>query len=469
MAQPAAGTDLLLVPSYNADPRTLTAIAGLQSWPERHLIELRHLQHPDRRMVMVTAMSLSEACLDAVLQLMPAAPPQWWRQRLHCINLNDRSPRSLTTKLLERPLLLEQLAAQLRPGSILACYAVSEQEMALAQRLGLQLEGSPAGLAELGSKAGSAAVFEAIGLPHPITTGLCHSIEELADAIEVLALQHPRIDRLVVKLNRMAGGRGNAPLDLALSLWRKQATPQRRRQLLRALAQLAMPLPHWRAELRRNGAIAQELLSAPPGALSSPSVQLWIDQQGGVEIVSTHEQCLGGPHGQSFKGCRFPARQAYGQEVMTLAEQLGAYLAQQGCRGPVLLDLLARREPQGWRLWAIEINLRKGGTTHPFQLAATACGASFDRSSGLLHTGDGAAVFYEASDELQRTHWRGLLPEQWIDAMVRSGLYFNGSRRRGCIPMRLGSLSEHGLLGATCIGHSRRDAAVQMQRLLALR
>jgi hypothetical protein len=135
----------------------------------------------------------------------------------------------------------------------------------------------------------------------------------------------------------------------------------------------------------------------------------------------------------------------------------------------VLLDLLARRETQGWRLWAIEINLRKGGTTHPFQLAATACGARFDRGSGLLHNGDGVAVFYEASDELQRTHWRGLLPEQWIDAMVRGGLYFNSSRRRGCIPMRLGALSEHGLLGATCIGRCRRDAALLMQRLLALR
>lgn len=465
----ANGQDLLLVPSTNASPSTLASIAGLESWPERHLIELRHLQHPEHRMVVVTPVAISDACLDAVLQLMPAAPPHWVRQRLQCINLNDHSPRSLTSKLLARPRLLEHLATLLRPGSMLACYSVSDEEMKLAQRLGLELEGTPAELAELGSKAGSAEVFRAAGLPHPRTTPLCQSIEALIEAIDELALRHHAIDRLVVKLNRMAGGRGNAPLALELGPWRQQRACERRRQLQQALEQLAMPLPHWEAELQRNGAIAQELICAPAGALSSPSVQLWIKRSGDIDILSTHEQCLGGAHGQSFQGCCFPARHAYAQEAMDMAERLGPYLAKLGCRGPVLLDLLARREPQGWRLWAIEINLRKGGTTHPFQLAATATGSIFDRSSGLLRTGDGEAVFYKASDELQQEHWRGLLPEQMVDAMVKQRLYFNSASRRGCIPMRLGALSEHGLLGALCVGRSRQDAATLMQQLLAVR
>ena len=465
----SAGQDLLLVPSTNASPSTLASIAGVESWPERHLIELRHLQHPEHRMVVVTPVAISDACLDAVLQLLPAAPPHWWRQRLQCINLNDHSPISLTSKLLARPRLLEHLASQLRPGSQLACYSVSDEEMTLAERLSLRLEGSPAALAVLGSKAGSAELFRLTGLPQPRTTVLCHTIEALTQAIEELALSHGDIQQLVVKLNRMAGGRGNAPLALALGEWRQRPGAERQRQLRQALKQLAIPLAHWRAELECHGAIAQERIGGPAGALSSPSVQLWIDQAGAVEIVSTHEQCLGGPHGQSFQGCRFPARQAYAQEAMAMAERVGEHLAALGCRGPVLLDLLARREQRHWRLWAIEINLRKGGTTHPFQLAATATGGRFDRSSGLLRTSDGAAVFYEASDALQQEAWRGLLPEQMVDALVQRRLYFNSASRRGCIPMRLGALSEHGLLGAICVGRSRRDAALLMQRLQALR
>jgi hypothetical protein len=337
--------------------------------------------------------------------------------------------------------------------------------MELSQALGLQLQGTPEPLSHLGSKTGSAAVFAALGLPHPPCTGLCQSLSELNDATEQLLAQHPQIRHLVVKLNRMAGGRGNAPLNLDLPRWRQQPASQRRSVLQQALEQLAMPLPHWHEELERNGAIAQELISAPAGALSSPSVQLWIHRDGGVELISTHEQCLGGPHGQSFKGCRFPARHAYHQELMAMGEQLGRHLARLGCRGPVLLDLLARRQGNLWRLWAIEINLRKGGTTHPFQLAATATAGRFDRHSGLLHSADGAPVFYEASDELRMPHWRGLLPEQLVDDWVRRGLYFNGASRRGCIPQRLGALSEHGLVGATVLGRSRREASELMQQM----
>ena len=467
MAPDVAGTDLLLVPSYSADQRTLASIDGLDSWVERHLIELRHLLQPGHRMVLVSPTPISPACLDAVLGLIPGVPSAWLRERLNCLCLNDRSPIPLTEKLLARPLLLEQLRSQLRPGARLGCYAVSDAEMDLAQRLGLELEGTPSSHGHLGSKAGSAQVFAALGMAHPRTTPLCHSLSELGEACESLLRRHRQINSLVVKLNRMAGGRGNAPLALELTSWHQHPSARRRRELHQALEQLAMPLPHWREELQRHGAIAQERITAPPGGLSSPSVQLWLGaaDHSPATVISTHEQWLGGPHGQSFQGCSFPARQAYAQELMAMGERLGEYLAGLGCRGPVLLDLLAERRGERWKLWAIEINLRKGGTSHPFALAATATDGVFERSSGMLRAADGAATFYEASDALQQQHWRGLLPEQLLDAWVERGLYFNSARRRGCIPHRLGALGEHGLLGATVLGRSRREARDLMRQM----
>ena len=74
MAQLLAGTDLLVVPSFNADPRTLACIDGLNSWAERHLVELRHLLDPGNRLVFITPTPISEGCLEAVLKLMPAWP-----------------------------------------------------------------------------------------------------------------------------------------------------------------------------------------------------------------------------------------------------------------------------------------------------------------------------------------------------------------------------------------------------------
>jgi hypothetical protein len=50
-----------LVLSYSANPSTLASIDGLDSWPERHLIELRHLLHPGNRLVLLNPMPIREA------------------------------------------------------------------------------------------------------------------------------------------------------------------------------------------------------------------------------------------------------------------------------------------------------------------------------------------------------------------------------------------------------------------------
>jgi hypothetical protein len=43
----------------------------------------------------------------------------------------------------------------------------------------------------------------------------------------------------------------------------------------------------------------------------------------------------------------------------------------------------------------------------------------------LLLTTDGRPVFYEACDGLHHPHWRGLLPQQWLDALVQQGRYLD--------------------------------------------
>ena len=43
----------------------------------------------------------------------------------------------------------------------------------------------------------------------------------------------------------------------------------------------------------------------------SPSAQLRVTPLGKVELLSTHDQMLGGPSGQTYLGCRFPANLEY--------------------------------------------------------------------------------------------------------------------------------------------------------------
>ena len=89
-------------------------------------------------------------------------------------------------------------------------------------------------------------------------------------------------------------------------------------------------------------------------------------------MISTHDQVLGGPSGQIFLGCEFPADAAYRLEIQ--AAGLGGGAARCGELGVLgrFGDRLHRQSAtdDGWDHHAIEVNLRKGGTTHPYPDAA---------------------------------------------------------------------------------------------------
>ena len=56
----------------------------------------------------------------------------------------------------------------------------------------------------------------------------------------------------------------------------------------------------------KMGGIVEEMVVADE--MRSPSVQMRILPDGSAHLVSSHEQVLGGSTGQSYLGCRFPAR-----------------------------------------------------------------------------------------------------------------------------------------------------------------
>src|SRR3954453_8183640 len=126
----------------------------------------------------------------------------------------------------------------------------------------------------------------------------------------------------------------------------------------------------------------------------SPSAQYRIDPLGGLEVVSTHDQVLGGPSGQVFLGCRFPADAGYRLAIQEAGLRAPTALRDRGVLGRFGIDFLAVREGAGWRHWAIEVNLRKGGTTHPFLTLQFLTDGRYDPGTGLYHTPAGRPCFY---------------------------------------------------------------------------
>jgi hypothetical protein len=450
--------DLLIVPSLSVDPAELALVTGAHHYEERQLFSLIRLRDPGVRMLYVTSKLLPELVVDAVLELLPGVPTAHARRRLHLFDTDDGSPRPLTEKLLERPALLARIAELLRPGrSFMVCYVVTELEKRLSEQLQVPLLGTDPALGWWGGKAGSRQLFARCGLPHPAGSGLVHQLDALAEATAELWERQPRLRRCVVKLNEGISGQGNAPLELEPLALAERTASERRRLLRDALDNLPMPSPQWRELMRQQGALVEAWLEGGDD-LRSPSVQGMIHPGGAVEVVSTHEQILGGASGQTYLGCVFPAADVYRQELMRLGETVGRALAAEGALERFGVDVLARRSGNRWDLQAIEINLRQGGTTHPSMALRAITAGALDRATGLFLSPTGQALHYRSTDNFCHSDLRGLLPIDLIDIVAEAGLHYDPARLRGSVFHLLGCLSEYGKLGMTCVGRSDAEA-----------
>jgi hypothetical protein len=188
-----------------------------------------------------------------------------------------------------------------------------------------------------------------------------------------------------------------------------------------------------------------------------------------VEILSTHDQLLGGPSGQSYVGCRFPADPGYAVEISRHAEKVGARLAREGVLGRFALDFVVARERGGdWRTYAIEVNLRKGGTTHPFLTLQFLTDGVYDPATGVFTAPGDQHKFFVASDKVQSPLFRAFTPEDLLDIVARHGLHFDQTRQVGVVFHMLAALGENGRMGLTAVGNSPAEADATQSRAMAI-
>jgi hypothetical protein len=185
-----------------------------------------------------------------------------------------------------------------------------------------------------------------------------------------------------------------------------------------------------------------------------------------VELLSTHDQLLGGPTGQLYLGCRFPADPAYAALIGREARKLGARLARAGVLGRFAVDfVVVRAADSAWTPYAIELNLRKGGTTHPFLTLQFLTDGSYDEERAVFVAPSGREKCFVASDHLESGLYRALTPDDLFDIVVRHGLHFDQTRQVGIVLHMLATLSENGRIGATAVGNSPEEADRLLARL----
>ena len=199
---------------------------------------------------------------------------------------------------------------------------------------------------------------------------------------------------------------------------------------------------------------------------TSPSVQCRINPLGEVEIISTHDQLLGGVDYQVFMGARFPASSEYAVEIALIAEHIAKPMAMLGVLGRFSIDFLSVFEDGNWTHYAIEINLRKGGTTHPFLMLQFLTDGIYDGAKGTYIMPDGQHRFYFASDDISSPAYAGLTPSDLIDIAMFHGLMYDSTTQQGVMFHLIGALSQYGKLVMVCIANSHSGAKMLYEKTI---
>lgn len=453
---------VVVVPSLSLDPQELAKVTGVHHYEERMLYMLMLLRRPRTRVIFVTSQMIDPTVVDYFLHLLTGVPSSHARERLVLFHCGDASKQPLTAKVLARRRLLERIKAAIvdRDTAHLVCFNSSPLERTLAVELDIPLYASDPALYHLGTKSGCRKAFRDAGVLYPDGYEDLRDAADITEGLASLRERHPAQRRAVVKLNDGFSGEGNALFyfdgadGLAgadLRSWVRERLPALR---------FEAPNEHW----ERYHAKFQEMQGVVECFVEgqvkrSPSSQNRVNALGQAMSISTHDQVLGGPSGQVFLGATFPADDDYRLEVQAAGLRIAEVLASKGVIGRFATDFVSVRDADGaWKHHAIEVNLRKGGTTHPFLTLRFLTDGTYDTDTGLFLSQSGRPKYYYASDSVQSDQYRGVGPGDLVDIAMMNELHFHAATERGVVFHLIGALSEFGKLGLVCIGDNRQQA-----------
>ncbi len=330
--------------------------------------------------------------------------------------------------------------------------------MNLALALDVPINGTSPELRPLAFKGAGRRLFASAGVPLPLGREDVRTTEEVVDAIRWIGRQCPLLGGVVIKHDDSGAGDGNVVLDL-------RPMHHAEDPVAWLIAQVEA-LPEWYRNDLLLGGIVEERIAGE--RFSSPSAQVDIRPSGEVVVLATHEQVLGGDGGQVYLRCRFPADPAYAPRLAAHAAKIGAALAAEGALGRFSVDFVAAAHASGsWDVYAIEVNLRKGGTTHPYAALRNLVPGRYDVGTGGWVAEDGTTRAYTSTDNLVDESWLGLEPADVIDWVARAGLQFDPVTKVGTVLHMLAGLAIDGRCGATAIAPTPGEADAMYEKVRA--
>ena len=288
-----------------------------QALEERFLFLLLLLRQPRLRMVYVTSQPINPLIVDYYLSLLPGVIPSHARSRLSLVSVDDSGPEPLVREdpgpapadrpdprpragpLAVAPGPVQHHHPRARPRPAARHPDVRRRPPALParheDRMPAALRASRGPATRLGSR----------------TCTRATTSSEAVLALRAAATRHPA--RRWSSSTRASPAPGNAvrrprgpPGAGQPGRAGRGGRAGRRPWSSRTPGSTSAPTS--RSSQERGGIVEERVVG---DELRSPSVQMRVTPLGEVEVLSTHDQVLGGPSGQSYLGCRFPADPGY--------------------------------------------------------------------------------------------------------------------------------------------------------------
>jgi hypothetical protein len=427
---------VVMLPSFNLAPRLLAHYsARIPALEHRYLLDVLMLSRvPGAEAVFITSQAPAPEVLEYYFALVPEPVRAEVARRLTMLEVQQRGDAPVAAKLLSR----EDLLAQVRDhiGSrraFIEPWTVCGEEAAVALALQVPIRGTAPDLRRLGFKSNGRRLFHQAGVPVAPGVEDLHSPFDVLAAVTAMKTWSPGALGAVLKLDDGVAGDGNVVIRFDENIEEAlERMPQR------YVAELA------------DGGVVEELITG--ASFRSPSVLLELEPDGRVVVLATHEQVLGGQNGQVFVGCRFPSDIAYAGQLARYGSAIGRALIRRGALGRVSVDFAAIRDrTDRWSLYALEMNLRKGGTSHPYSALRNLVPGSYDPVAGQWFGEDGRSYFYECSDNLLDPTWKGMSTSSAVAALDTAGLAFDPKARTGVVLHMLPGLATDGRVGAVAI------------------
>ncbi|MBS1621644.1 MAG: carboxylate-amine ligase [Bacteroidetes bacterium] len=461
---------VVIIPSLTMDPEILAKVSGVNHYEERLLCMLMLLRMPRTHVIYVTSETIDPIIVDYYLHMLPGITGYHALRRLTLLSCHDSSSKPLTQKILERPRLINRIRDFIPPDheAHMSCFNVTALERSLAVRLQIPIYGCDPDLFELGNKSNSRKIFKECGLLVPAGFEDLKSEDDIINALAELKKGNPVLRKAVLKINDGFSGDGNAVFyykGIEESKNQKQWIRDHLKQQLKMVSE-DLSYEMFLQKFFVMGGIAEEFIEGL--RKESPSVQCRITPSGEIDIISTHDQELGGESGQVYIGAHFPASKEYSIELGILGKKVAASFEKKGVLGRFAIDFISVLEKdarpddpvgRGWKHYAIEINLRKGGTTHPFMMLQFLTDGRYNPEEGLYYTSKGHLIrYYFCSDNLKSEKYIGLSPHDLIDIAMMNDLHYDGTSQEGVMFHLIGALSQFGKLGVVCIGSTPERA-----------